>query len=126
MSDNSSSYRQILRSSSIIGGASVINIVLGIARMKAAAIFLGPAGVGLIGLLTNLTGVATAVAGMGVGNVGVRQIAEAAGKNDEAAIAQARRALFWATLFLAALGAGIFWLLRGVLADKVLHNPSLA
>lgn len=126
MSDNSSSYRQILRSSSIIGGASVINIVLGIARMKAAAVFLGPAGVGLIGLLTNLTGVATAVAGMGVGNVGVRQIAEAAGKNDEAAIAQARRALFWATLFLAVLGAGVFWLLRGVLAERVLHDPALA
>ncbi len=126
MSDNSSSYRQILRSSSIIGSASVINIVLGIARMKAAAIFLGPAGVGLIGLLTNLTGVATAVAGMGVGNVGVRQIAEAAGKNDEIAIAQARRALFWATLFLAVLGAGIFWLLRNVLADKVLHDASMS
>lgn len=126
MSDNSSSYRQILRSSSIIGGASVINIVLGIARMKAAAIFLGPSGVGLIGLLTNLTGVATALAGMGVGNVGVRQIAEADGKNDEAAIAQARRALFWATLFLAVLGAGAFWLLREVLADKVLHDPGLS
>ena len=126
MSDKSSSYRQILRSSSIIGGASVINIVLGIARMKAAAVFLGPAGVGLIGLLNNLTGVATTVACMGVGNVGVRQIAEAAGKNDETAIAEARRALFWATLFLAGLGAGVFWLLRGVLADKVLHNPALA
>jgi PST family polysaccharide transporter len=122
----SNSYRQILRSSSIIGGASVINIVLGIARMKAAAVFLGPAGVGLIGLLTNLTGVATTIAGMGVGNVGVRQVAEAAGKNDEAAIAQARRALFWATLFLAVLGAGIFWLLRNVLADKGLHDPALA
>lgn len=122
----SNTYRQILRSSSIIGGASVINIVLGIARMKAAAIFLGPAGVGLIGLFTNLTGVATAVAGMGVGNVGVRQIAEAAGKNDEVAIAQARRALFWATLVLALLGAGTFWLLRSVLAEKVLHDLTLA
>lgn len=126
MSDNGSSYRQILRSSSIIGGASVINIVLGIARMKAAAIFIGPAGVGLIGILNNLTGVATTVAAMGVGNVGVRQIAEAVGKNDETAIAHARRALFWATLFLAVLGAGIFWLLRGVLADKVLHDPSMS
>jgi O-antigen/teichoic acid export membrane protein len=126
MSDKASSYRQILRSSSIIGGASVINIMLGIARMKAAAVFLGPAGVGLIGLFSNLTGVATAVAGMGVGNVGVRQIAEAVGKNDEAAIAQARRAMFWATLFLAVLGAGVFWLLRGVLAEKVLHDASLS
>jgi PST family polysaccharide transporter len=126
MSDSSSSYRQILRSSSIIGGASVINIVLSIARMKAAAIFLGPAGVGLIGLLTNLTGLATTMAGMGVGNVGVRQIAEAAGKSDEVAIAQARRAMFWATLFMAVLGAGVFWLLRGVLAEKVLHDTTLS
>lgn len=94
--------------------------------MKAAAVFLGPAGVGLIGLLTNLTGVATVVAGMGVGNVGVRQIAEAVGKGDALAIAQARRALFWATLFLAILGACVFWLLRGVLADKVLHDPALS
>jgi O-antigen/teichoic acid export membrane protein len=126
MSDKGASYRQILRSSSIIGGASVINIVLGIARMKAAAVFLGPAGVGLIGLFTNLTGLATAIAGMGVSNVGVRQIAEAVGKNDQVAIAQARRALFWATLFLAMLGAGLFWLLRGVLADKILHDSSLS
>jgi O-antigen/teichoic acid export membrane protein len=126
MSDNSSSYRQILRSSSIIGGASVINILLGIGRMKAAAIFLGPSGVGLIGLLTNLTGVATAVAGMGVGNVGVRQIAEAASENNEVAIAQARRALFWATFVLAIFSASIFWLLRDVLASKVLHDSTLS
>ena len=34
------SYRQILRSSSIIGGASVINILVGLLRMKVAALLL--------------------------------------------------------------------------------------
>lgn len=126
MTEQSASYRQILRSSSIIGGASVINIALGIVRMKAAAVLLGPAGVGLIGLLTNLAGVASSVAGLGVGNVGTRQIAEASGNNDQVAVSTARRALFFATLVLAVLGASIVWVLRGVLAEHILHDASLS
>jgi len=120
------SYRQILRSSSIIGGASVINIVVGLLRIKVAAVLLGPAGVGLIGLLTSLAGTAAAVAGMGLGNVGTRQIAEAAGRDDAAAVASVRRAIFWATLALALLGAALFWALRDVLAARVLGDASLA
>lgn len=120
------SYRQILRSSSIIGGASVINITVGLLRIKVAAVLLGPSGVGLIGLLTSLAGTASAVAGLGFGSVGTRQIAEAAGRSDAAATAAARRALFRSTLVLALLGAAVFWALRGVLAVRVLDNASLA
>lgn len=120
------SYRQILRSSSIIGGASVINIAVGLLRIKVAAVLLGPAGVGLIGLLTSLAGTASAVAGLGIGNVGTRQIAEAAGRDDAAAMAAARRALFWGSLVLALLGAALFWSLRGVLAVHALDDPALA
>lgn len=120
------SYRQILRSSSIIGGASVINIVIGLVRMKAVAVLLGPAGVGLIGLFTNLVALVSNVAGLGFGNVGTRQIAEAAGQDDPQRIAAARRALFWGTLVLAVGGALLLWLLRHVLAAHVLGDPSLA
>ena len=120
------SYRQILRSSSIIGGASVINIAVGLLRIKVAAVLLGPAGVGLIGLLTNLASTASAVAGLGVGNVGTRQIAEAVGRDDAAAMAAARRALFWGSLVLALLGAAVFWSMRSVLAIRVLGDASLA
>lgn len=120
------SYRQILRSSSIIGGASIINIAVGLLRIKVAAMLLGPAGVGLIGLLTNLTATASAVAGLGVGNVGTRQIAEAAGRDDASAMAAARRGLFWGSLVLSLLGAVVFWSLRGVLASRVLGDASFA
>lgn len=120
------SYRQILRSTSIIGGASVINILVGLVGIKVAAVLLGPAGVGLIGLLTSLASTASAVAGLGFGNVGTRQIATAAGSNDEAAMAVARRALFWGTLALAMLGAAVFWTLRRVLAQRVLGDASLS
>lgn len=120
------SYRQILRSSSIIGGASVINILVGLLRIKAAAVLLGPTGIGLIGLLTSLAGTAAAIAGLGFSNVGTRQIAEAAGRKDGAAMAAARRALFWGTLVLALVGAGVFWTLRDLLALRVLGDASLA
>ena len=77
MSDEGKSYRQILRSTSIIGGASVINILIGLVRVKVAAVLLGPAGVGLMGLFSNLIATAANVAALGMGTVGTRQIAEA-------------------------------------------------
>lgn len=120
------SHRQILRSSSIIGGASVINILIGLLRIKVVAVLLGPAGVGLVGILQNLMATASTVAALGFGTVGTRQIAEAAGREDQPGIDTARRALFWGTLGLAVLGGVLLWALRHVLADKVLADPSLA
>ena len=126
MSDDGKSYRQILRSTSIIGGASVINILIGLVRVKVAAVLLGPAGIGLIGLFNNLIGTAANVAALGTGTVGTRQIAEAAGRDDAGAVAAARRALFWGTFALAAAGSLVFWLLRGTLATYVLGDPALS
>lgn len=117
-----SSYRQILRSSSIIGGASVINILVGLLRLKVAAVLLGPAGVGLIGLLQSLMSTSSTVASLGIGMVGTRQIAEANGRDAHDAVAAARRALFWGTLVLAVLGAGVFWLLRSQWSHWVLDR----
>lgn len=122
----SNSYRQILRSSSIIGGASVINILVGLLRMKVAALVLGPAGVGLVGLLQQLMGTASTIAGMGMSNAGTRQIAEAAGHEDRATIAAAQRALLWATMVLALAGALVLWLFRAPLASLILDDAGKA
>ncbi|NMG46006.1 oligosaccharide flippase family protein [Aromatoleum toluvorans] len=119
------SHREILRSSSIIGGASVINILLGLVRTKLAAVLLGPAGVGMIGLLQSVMTTASTASALGFGTVGTRQIAEAAGKEDQAAVAAARRALFWGTTGLAVIGGAAFWLLRDILAVWVLQAPEL-
>jgi O-antigen/teichoic acid export membrane protein len=120
------SYRQILRSSSITGGASVINILVGLLRIKVAAVVLGPAGVGLIGLLQSLMGAASSVFALGFGAAGTRQIAEAAGRDDAVAIATVRRALFWGTLGLSLTGGLFFWAFRDVLANQVLKDSSMA
>lgn len=126
MTEQTASYRRILKSSSIIGGASVINILIGLVRTKVVAVLLGPAGIGLVSLYASLMSTAAAVASMGIGTVGTRQIAEAHGKEDERALAVVRRAMFWGVLLLASAGALVVWALREVLAVKVLGGAQHA
>jgi len=87
-----------------MGASSVLNVVFGVLKMKVAALLLGPAGVGLIGIYQNLLQTAATVASLGVGTAGTRQIAAAQGRGDAAAAALTHRALFWGTLALAVLG----------------------
>jgi len=126
VTDQASSYRRILKTSSIIGGASVINILIGLVRTKVLALLLGPAGVGLVSLYTGLMSTAATVATMGIGTVGTRQIAEAVAKEDSHTIAMARRAMFWGAMLLAMAGALVVWTLRDVLAVQVLGSTEHA
>jgi PST family polysaccharide transporter len=116
MSD-ATSHRQILRSSAIVGGASVANIAIGILRVKVVASLLGPAGVGLMGLLASVMGTAATVAGLGLGSSGVRQLAASGG--DDATLATVRRALWSASLLLAVGGGVAVWLLRAPISQLV-------
>jgi PST family polysaccharide transporter len=120
------SFKEILRSSSIIGGASVVNILIGLLRTKVAAVILGPAGVGLIALLQNVLSLFAAVAGLGIANSAVRQLAQGSMAEDNREIRATRRALFWGTAFLAVLGGGSLWLFRSLVAEHVLGDPSQA
>src|SRR5215831_17357623 len=100
-------YGQILKSSALIGGSSVLNIGIGIVRTKAMAVLLGPAGFGLMGLYGSITDVAVSFAGMGVNSSGVRQIAEAAGSGDDKRIARTVTVLRRTAVLLGILGAGL-------------------
>lgn len=107
MSCDKSSYGQILKSSSIVGGAQGINYIIGMVRTKLVAVLLGPSGVGLVGLYVSATGLMSAIAGLGLDSSGVREVAEAHGSGDPQRIARTVRTLgrvCWAT--------GVFgWLL---------------
>ena len=122
MSDKVSSYRRILKTSSITGGSSVINILIGLLRTKALALLLGPSGVGLVGLYTGLMSTATTITSMGVSMIGTRQVAEAINKEGDDALALVKRAMFWGVLMLATTGALVVWSLREILAVQVLGS----
>jgi len=100
----STSYGQILKSTTIVGGSQVINIVLGIIRTKFLAVLLGPSGVGLMGMYTAVTGIMGTITSMGIGASGVRQIAEAHGTNDDQKIARTIITLRRVSFFLGLLG----------------------
>lgn len=69
------------------------------------AVWLGPAGVGLMGLYSSITELASTAAGMGISSSGVRQIAEAAGSGDEQRIAITIKTLRRTVFVLGAIGA---------------------
>lgn len=126
MSEQTASYRRMLKSSSIIGGASLLNILIGLARTKVLALLLGPSGVGLASLFSSAMGTASAIATLGLDTVGTRQIAEAAAREDGRALAVARRAMFLQALFFAAAGALAFWSLRQTVARQLLGSAEQA
>lgn len=121
-----SSYRSILRHSSILGVASALNIALGLVRMKATAVLLGPTGVGLFGMYLNLLQAGTAVASLGLDTAGTREIAAEQGRGDAGGVERARRALLAGMLVLAVLGGGVFATLGGWIAAHVLGDPGRA
>jgi PST family polysaccharide transporter len=120
------SYRQILRSSTVVGGASVAQVLLGLIRMKAAALIVGVTGVGLIGLFANLVLTAGTFGGLGIGAAATRQIAADRSRAGEQGEAVVRHALASATLFLAAAATIVVWLLRTPIARLALGDQRFA
>ncbi len=110
------SYRTIVKSTGIVGGAQVANIALGIARTKALAVLLGPSGVGIAGMYQAATNLVGTVTGFGVGSAGVRQIAEAAGTGDQVRIARTVATLRRAARIAGVLGMAVVLVLAMPLA----------
>jgi antigen flippase len=100
-------YGQILRSSLLVGASSGFNIAVGILRTKVMALFLGPAGFGLMGLYSSILTLAQAIVGMGINQSGVRQIAEASGSGDIARVALTATVLRRTSVLLGLVGAAL-------------------
>jgi O-antigen/teichoic acid export membrane protein len=73
--NKTASYRIILRATFLMGAASAVHIITGAARIKMAAVILGPAGVGLIGLLQNMLTATTLFGICGIDTIGTREVA---------------------------------------------------
>jgi O-antigen/teichoic acid export membrane protein len=122
VTEEKAAYRQIIRSTSIIGGSSALNILIGIARSKAIALLLGPAGVGISGLYQSLISTAAAIAALGVNGIGARELAEASAKEDQHELAKARQTLFGSTLIQGIAGAILVWLFREPISRLALND----
>jgi O-antigen/teichoic acid export membrane protein len=77
MTEQQSSYLQIIKSTTIFGGVQVFNIFISIIRSKIIAVLLGPAGMGIAGLLTSTTGLIDSLSNLGLNTSAVKNVAAA-------------------------------------------------
>ena len=103
-------FARILRSSALMGGASVLVLVAAFFRTKAIALMVGPEGVGLAGILVSFNGLVAMAAGWGLATAGVRTVASATPDEQAAKMAAVR----W-------LGIRLSWF--GLLAVGLLFVP---
>lgn len=106
---SSSGYSQILRSSAISGAAKIVTALAGFFRAKIVAIYVGPAGMGLLGLYTSVIGMASSLSSMGIDTSGVREMAANARDAEKADhVIIALRRICWATGLLGCALCALF------------------
>lgn len=104
-----------MKATSIFGGVQVFTIIVSIIRSKFIAVLLGPAGMGIAGLLNSTTGLINGLTNFGLGTSAVKDVAAANATGDDTRIATVVTVLrrwVWITGVLGALVTLIFshWL----------------
>ena len=112
--------KSILRATAVLGSSSVVSLLVGLASAKAWAVLLGPSGLGLMGLLQSLVGLAALVAGMGIGTGLVRAGANALAQEDQARVAALRQAAWFLLGALGGLAALILTVFRVPISEWLL------
>lgn len=82
MAEDRNSYRSITKSIGIFGGTKVFQIIVGIIKNKIVAVLLGPAGMGIQGLMHSTTNLVSAFSGLGLHTSAVRDVAKATASGD--------------------------------------------
>jgi len=108
----------------IIGSAQVINIMVSILRMKMLAIYLGPAGIGLLSIYNSLLDMMSTAAGLGMESSAVRQIASVRG--EEQTLSRLRRTLLSALLLQGVLAMVGVLLMRAPIAEWLFGSREFA
>jgi PST family polysaccharide transporter len=106
------SHAEALKSTSIIGGSTVIVMLIRMLRTKVLAILLGPTGIGLEAIFDSVITLSKTAVDLGISSAGVRQIASAVGSGNQSVIATTVFTLRRLCLALGIVGAASLFLMR--------------
>jgi len=126
MTEQKKNYSRIMKSSSLIGGAQGINMLIGMIRVKFVAILIGPVGVGLVSTYQSMIQMIGTVAGLGLQSSAVRDIAKAVSQADQEHIGRtvlSLRRMCWLT---GGLGTLAVMLLSETLSQLTFNSPEHA
>lgn len=111
MAESKDTYKKGLKGIAIFGGLQFYKILLSILTTKVSAIFLGPAGSGIYGLISSTLTTVEAFTSCGLGTSAVKDIAQSASSNNKNAVAKTYTVLnrlAWITGLIGALIIAIF------------------
>lgn len=77
MTEKETSYRHIMKATSVLGGVQVFIILIAIIRSKFIAVLLGPEGMGIAGLLASTIALIGGLTNFGLGTSAIRDVAKA-------------------------------------------------
>ena len=97
-------YAALFRSSSTVGASQAATYLIGMIRVKAIALIIGPSGIGLMGLYQSATEMVATFCGLGIGSSGVRDIAQAQASSTTLEPGRTIRAVLLATFVTGSLG----------------------
>lgn len=112
---DTSSHRRILWATSVVGGATLGALIIGLARNKAVALIGGPSAIGLLGLFTSIMAMGSSAALFGLNTSTVQRLSQFSGDPQESA--RIRRAIWTLVWPLALAGGAAIWFSKGFLAS---------
>lgn len=111
MNNKSKEYKNIFKSTFLFGFVQIFNILTKVLLNKAAAVFLGSEGIGLIGIFQSISEMLKTFFGLGVSQSAVRDISKAnkdGDKEEFSSIISVTHKIIWFTSFLGAIFTFVF------------------
>ena len=105
INNKENSYKTILNATGLFGFAQALKMLVSIVGSKFVAIFLGPFGVGIVGLLNNTVAIISSLTSFGISITGVREVSLANAEKDQNKFSERYIVLQRWSIFTSILGA---------------------
>jgi O-antigen/teichoic acid export membrane protein len=122
----SKSYIQIFKSTSLFGGVQILSIIISVIRSKFIAIFLGPTGIGVSGLLTSTIMLISSITNLGIERSSVKNIASANTRGNELMITKIVSVTHYLVWFTGTIGSFIIFIFSPYLSDLAFGNDDFS
>ena len=106
MSNENTNYRSIFKATALLGSVQLFNIIISVVRNKVVSILLGPAGMGIVGLLQSTSSAIYGIANCGLTSSALKNISVAYENNDLLSLGKVIyviKRLLWITGIIAAV-----------------------
>lgn len=119
---NRNSYTSIFKAIGLFGGVKVLQILFNIVKSKLIAVFIGPSGMGIAGLLQSTAEMVNQVTGCGLQTSAVREVSKSYEAGNTSFINRTITALRWTVLVTGLIGALVVFFGSGMLSQVAFGN----